>query len=559
MPQKKSENSADSYGKAIVRLAQLGEIDDPIAAVEALVEQEARLDGAVVLAEYFGARRNWTAIDKLIVAPTLTRAADKSSPNPHEQRIRLKAVLAAVAAGASGLQQDERLLNLINAIDFEASALLRTESDPKRISSFPWRDWAEAAVVLGQPHRIKTLLAPAVLASGTVDREKELNRARCTLASALRDAPTARSAALGLRERMDICRGAEDEKTQFDALLREALRADGLDAETRSSISSAFEQVSSRLNQAIKAMHQRRPDRTGPELHVNLAAVRHIRSVAWLYAFTLTSGTPEDARKVEDAVERFLNADGPPHPLERTVVVLRMLEFAEQQKSGILRQPRWQAFLKVTTELALSQSDLLINQPNVNRTFDENIVLAKVPKMLVSAGMPEIARQLLRNMHVQLRDQYKDALGVFVNLCLAAAAQTIDYREFATARISEGLNTLQLLSDKRAETEEELSEYAMFAALLTGTQQPDLTRRALRFAELNLGFGKSPEERGDSLESGKSAEKRRDVLPDMVRLWTSLGELSKARSLAEGISVGTARMELYLPILDKIIADRKAP
>jgi hypothetical protein len=207
------------------------------------------------------------------------------------------------------------------------------------------------------------------------------------------------------------------------------------------------------------------------------------------------------------------------------------------------QDPRWMATLRFATSVVLKQSATIIGDTEVSKDFDENSLFVEVPRLLVAAGQDGVARQFFRDVSWRLEGQYKGVLSAFVSLHLAAAAKAIDYRDFELARLSEGWEAMKASSDSRSDDEDNLADVAVFAALTSGAELPDYTRRVLTFAEDNVQFVK---------------EKWSELLPDMVRLWVALGELPKARSLVvEKASTVSASMDLYPPILDKIISDRK--
>jgi len=541
-PQSKSDRYSEAYGSVIVRLAQLGVITDPIAAVTQLAEKSTRSSGAIALAKYFGEKNDWRSVEKLIVTPALVESDDTATPNLGEQGLRLQAVFAAVARAPVDLRQDKGLRDMIDTIDVEASSLLRTETNSKRIRSFPWEEWGTTLVKLKEYDRVKRLL---VVDSASVagPRPGEVNRARCTLANTLRAEEKVNVLQIGLREWAETCLKTIDADSQLDSLLEESLRAPGPDAEALKDILPQFDRIEAMLNEVIAAMRLRRPEEKPPELRVNLKGKIMMRQIASLYRFGQIYRTAELA-KFNNAITNFLDVSDDALKLERLTVVVSLIESIVNQTNAFPPDPFFKEILKSSSKQVLEQSLTILNEPEVNRNFDDNSLFSKVPRLLSAADLDGLARQFFRDLHWRLRNKYQGALGGWATLYLAATAKTINYREFAAEYLSEGIAALRMASDTRTHTEDELAEYVMLGALTAGVDFPELTRRSLKLAEYNLDLI-------------KNSEKRTELLPDMVRLWVSLGELPKARALADSAPASDIRMSLYLPVLDKIIANRK--
>ena len=544
------------YAKVLVRLAQLGEIKDPISAIEGFNVQQLRSDGGPIVARYLGSIGDWPAVERLLASGRLIRIADTNLTNRAEHEMRLEALIGASENVHSQTRIHPVLDGLLNSIEADARSTLTSAINARELNVFRWAAVGKAFVTFGEHDRVNRLLSLDVPVS-SVDRDRALAEARCSLADLLRAAKQ-----INFDRWLQFCDKVWSEHRKIDALLSEASSASPPTAELSTRLRPLFETVELQLHEVIKQYKRlegattpmlqdpcakettrRREGATTPMLQGNLAGKRVIASLSLLYQAATSLGSDE-SKKFADAAARFVDIPDEMTRLERLAVLLSLTESIASATGKFPREDVWKNAAVSSAALALKHATFLAeNYIHVTKDFDADNIFTLAPKSLAGAGLDQAARQFIRDLNWKLREQPRGSLGALLPLQLAGAAKATKYREFQAQRLAEAIESLQTLSDAHADKENDIAEMAMLAALIAGPELPELARHALIIAERNL-------------EMANIADKWSELLPDMVPLWIALNDLPRARTLAERAPSSTQTMALYSPILEEVIRRR---
>jgi hypothetical protein len=531
-----SVGDSDSVGQVIVRLTRLGAIDDPINELEKVPDTRAHPGGAVAVARYLGEKGDFAGVERLLIGG---RLAQGDNPDELGKQIRRAAVLGAAQGHVGRIRLSMREAGGI--LDgFENDLRTNWPTNDLGVADNEAQHLGEALGALGEYRRIERLF------QDESEHAKSSRLARCAFVrgakakSPPREFPTADSDIAGLCGSS----GAPSAK-DFDSLALQYVEAspenrtpfDGMEAATETLI-RALDEIGSPAGDATA---------TRPGSAAFRARRLSMRRIPIVYRLARVLNDSANLERIHRAFAAFVDPSDDQAKPDRALDMFAILEALAETDRDALAQPTLANLIDGPISATILKG-VYIRASNRRglavRPFDESIV-RQVADILVIAGKTESANKFLQDVRRVFRQETNKAKIALGAITLVKAAQSVKLAPLEEACLRDADEALKFDPEEWSKnTEGGFTQMAIDTAGIAITGHKEIAVRALDAAEQGINFADDADERANNLR-------------DIARLRVALGDLQKARTLAERAPVAASTMEAYAAILDQLIERRR--
>jgi hypothetical protein len=295
------------------------------------------------------------------------------------------------------------------------------------------------------------------------------------------------------------------------------------------------------LEEAL-AFAKRSPTASTPIVSLNLGSIIKLSAVADLFVSVHDMHDTLSTRFVQAAIDSFLSRIDPIENFDRAVVFLNLMNLINDRKKDLLETPFFRKAIATAVGTISTRPALIHEQTEYSFKLHERNLFRVAAISLLVSGQGLEARKFLRTSRKRLLAERGDLFPGLANVVIGSAALATSDHELADECSNAAIDIIVENFKGRLEGEDNLITIALAAASILGE-----TSNVRRHFILNF-----IEQRMLSVLGVWERDKWNEYLPPMVRALAEIGELPRARTLADTAPSAGLRMKLYGELLTKI-------